>query len=617
MRFVEMKDIQKNKYHKEIQMKSPKDMRIIEIDITNACIHQCSNCTRFCGHHKKPFFMDLESVKRAIDSLEGFGGTIGIIGGEPTLHPQFEEIANYLASKFPKNKGTDRQLLHPQKDFLKTIKDVEAAHSASYYNGVRTSVRLKGPGLLSAMGNSYAKHYEVIQDVFKFQLLNDHINPMYHDPILVSRKELGIPDEEWRVLRDNCWIQNQWSASITPKGAFFCEVAGTLDLLFDGPGGWEVEPNWWKREVSDFSDQLHWCELCGMACETYTRNAKDEIDDASPLLYEKLKEIGSKKLENGQINLIDISAEGQIAEHSKTSVERFGSSMPYADSYASKFSVKDSKLFPKQVEAVVYITHDGEAKWHERYTAQFDMTYFIFDTKERLETAEIPENANCKAWTKTDQEQTHRILKNRNTGTYIAVFSDGISAKSTFVASIKQLIFNSGTLLYATEIQNNVNALEWIDVQDDTKEGAFLFFSPTAYSLRDTDDKLHDLQTLFDLKSIWKTEKMIPIDAALYPKVSADRIKKGTRYAMYGTGAKAIWDIACIKEKEGIVALVVDSDTKKHGTAFEGIVIAPPQALLEKKEAFDVLVISSHLYYAEIEETLCNMGFDKNELMYI
>ena len=44
-------------------MKSPKDMKIIQIDITNACINRCSNCTRFCGHHTRPFFMDFETFK--------------------------------------------------------------------------------------------------------------------------------------------------------------------------------------------------------------------------------------------------------------------------------------------------------------------------------------------------------------------------------------------------------------------------------------------------------------------------------------------------------------------------------------------------------------------------
>ena len=43
-------------------MKSPQDMKIIQIDITNACTFNCSNCTRFCGQHPKPFFMDFETL---------------------------------------------------------------------------------------------------------------------------------------------------------------------------------------------------------------------------------------------------------------------------------------------------------------------------------------------------------------------------------------------------------------------------------------------------------------------------------------------------------------------------------------------------------------------------
>jgi MoaA/NifB/PqqE/SkfB family radical SAM enzyme len=80
-------------------MKSPADMKIIQIDITNACMYSCSNCTRFCGQHSKPFFMELETFRRAVDSLAGFEGIIGIIGGEPTLHSQFDKLVDYFAAQ--------------------------------------------------------------------------------------------------------------------------------------------------------------------------------------------------------------------------------------------------------------------------------------------------------------------------------------------------------------------------------------------------------------------------------------------------------------------------------------------------------------------------------------
>ena len=112
----------------------------------------------------------------------------------------------------------------------------------------------------------------------------------------MPRKELGISDEEWIKKRDACWIQNTWSATITPKGAFFCEVAGSLDMLFDGPGGWEVEPNWWKRTPEEFGDQLHWCEMCSGCLDVPKRISNDERDDMTPQVYERLKAMGSPKI---------------------------------------------------------------------------------------------------------------------------------------------------------------------------------------------------------------------------------------------------------------------------------------------------------------------------------
>ncbi len=77
------------------------DMDVIQIEITNACVHQCANCTRLVGHAKKPFFMEMDFFKNAVDSLVDYPKMVGIMGGEPLLHPQFPEMAAYLKSKMP------------------------------------------------------------------------------------------------------------------------------------------------------------------------------------------------------------------------------------------------------------------------------------------------------------------------------------------------------------------------------------------------------------------------------------------------------------------------------------------------------------------------------------
>ena len=70
-------------------MKPLRDNVVIQIEVTNACHLSCANCSRFVGHHKRPFYMSLSDVEQAIKSLDGYPGRIGLMGGEPALHPEF------------------------------------------------------------------------------------------------------------------------------------------------------------------------------------------------------------------------------------------------------------------------------------------------------------------------------------------------------------------------------------------------------------------------------------------------------------------------------------------------------------------------------------------------
>lgn len=226
--------------------------------------------------------MDFETFKNAVDSLKEFPNNVGIIGGEPTLHPKFEKFVEYLRESRLGGKiiPVIREPIPSMLDFI----------HKNLYN-IKDKV-----GLWSSLSKSYYKNFEVINDTFSTQLLNDHDNAVLHQALLMPRKELGISDEEWIKKRDACWVQNTWSATITPKGAFFCEVAGSLDMLFDGPGGWKVEPGWWKRTPEEFGDQLHWCEMCSGCLDVPQRISNDERDDITPQVYEILKSMGSPKI---------------------------------------------------------------------------------------------------------------------------------------------------------------------------------------------------------------------------------------------------------------------------------------------------------------------------------
>lgn len=330
-------------------MKSPSKMGAIQIDITNVCVNRCSNCTRFCGHHKKPFFMDLETFKKAVDSFEDYEGVVGIIGGEPTLHPDFEKMVEYLREKrIGKKFELSRQ----------PIPDMQEHILKNLYNG-KSKI-----GLWSSLNPGYYRNFEVINDTFEYQLLNDHNNTCMHQAILMSRKELGISDEEWPEIRDNCFAQNEWSATITPKGAFFCEIAGAFDMLFNGPGGWPIEKGWYNRGPKDFGDQLQWCELCSLCLDVPQRISCDEHDDVTPLIYEKLKEIESPKMAAGLCVQYDAST------HDRAKYKSFSGATDYMEAGGNIRTTKENRnLYPKKFTAtnkknlLVFLKEEKPKDW--------------------------------------------------------------------------------------------------------------------------------------------------------------------------------------------------------------------------------------------------------------
>jgi hypothetical protein len=179
------------------------------------------------------------------------------------------------------------------------------------------------------------------------------MNPSSHGGLMITRRELGIPDDEWITLRDNCWLQNLWSASITPKGAFFCEIAGSLDMLLNGPGGWPVEKGWWEREPKDFADQLHWCELCSAALAVPKRDARDEVDDVSPEWLKRLEAIGSPKLKRGKVAVMDV-ADYRAGDHQITTDLR-----PYLAEDGMRMSRENRIIYPHPLLAVIRFDKDA------------------------------------------------------------------------------------------------------------------------------------------------------------------------------------------------------------------------------------------------------------------
>ena len=591
-------------------MKSPKDMRIIQIDVTNACVHQCSNCTRFCGHHKKPFFMNFETFKRAVDSLDGFVGTVGIMGGEPTLHPEFPRMARYLASR--RSPKRNNPLIRPQWRFMDAIHDLEFDNTFPYPCGNGKRATVNGAGLWSAIGEGYKKYYEVIQDTIQYQAVNDHSNPMYHQPALVSRKELGIPDDEWVKLRDNCWVQNLWSATVTPKGAFFCEIAGALDMLTDGPGGWAIEPGWWQRSPEQFGDQLHWCEICGFACKTFTRDANEEFDDISPMWREKLEILHSPKLRAGKVHVMKIE-NGEIAEESKASSKAFSGGLHYTDSYDDRFNAEKTNLTYKRLVGI-HVCHtkvDIEAAMKTR--AYVESMHILAEEELMPDLKEmLKDTGSVFLYSAKDfglGRVIYKVLYGADYNTYALVLDGNLYPEEVLANHLKKLVLNPGTLLYAEG--NNSNGYFVIE----GKAGAALL-NGTAQSIREAGwDKMLSVCAIKDLRDLWQQKKVVAFEPGMARKSPTAKAQNGKRYAVYGAGREARCAIKRLRNAGCEFVLAVDSNREKWGTEIEGMEIKSPVKLLE--EDFDMILIGSILYYPEIKAQLLSIGFKEENLAMV
>lgn len=245
-------------------MRSIISMDNIQIEITTACRYRCSNCSRFVGY-KKPWFMDFDFFLQAVESVRYYPKIIGIMGGEPLLHPRFGDMCEYLRKNIP-------------------------------------PARL---GLWTTLPRGYEHYREDICATFKHVFINDHTRPdIYHHPPLVAVGEVIPQRAAMRHAIDHCWAQMSWCASINPRGAWFCEIAASMAMLFEDNEGWPVEPGWWNRIPVDFREQMEmYCHMCGYPAMVSRRASIEGIDDISPGNYEKVKMF--TKIKRGNYSIHD------------------------------------------------------------------------------------------------------------------------------------------------------------------------------------------------------------------------------------------------------------------------------------------------------------------------
>lgn len=252
-------------------MKAPADRRpvwrssVIQIQVTRACDLACTHCTQGSNLGGKPAMMTIEEFEIACQSLAGFGGVVGVFGGNPALHPHFDELCKIMRAYFP----------FEQRGLWCNNLRGKGAHARITFNPKHSNINVHlNSDAYEEFKRDWPEALSARPDHTTAGLTTDSL----HSSPWVALKDV-IPDEaeRWELI-GKCTVNQFWSAlvGVVPgRGlrAYFCEIAYAQAALHaeasdaaDWPDtGLEVRPGWWKLPMAAFEAQarLH-CQACGI-----------------------------------------------------------------------------------------------------------------------------------------------------------------------------------------------------------------------------------------------------------------------------------------------------------------------------------------------------------------
>lgn len=259
---------------------------IIQIHITRACDLACTNCTQGSNLTGKPVMMKLWQFAEAVRTLKNYFGVIGIFGGNPCIHPQFQEFCEILADEIPfEQRGLWSNNLNGYGKLCRRI------FNPDYSN---LNVHCNKRAFMEMVKDWPECHPKGLDD-------------SRHSPPWVALKDIqDLTDSQRENLIENCDINQYWSAMI---GVFrgnlrgwFCEIAGAQSMLHqDNPDypdtGVEIVENWWKHPIDFYKNQIDkHCFECGVPLRGRGSLAlgNDEYVSATHLPIYNLKKSGRK-----------------------------------------------------------------------------------------------------------------------------------------------------------------------------------------------------------------------------------------------------------------------------------------------------------------------------------
>lgn len=222
-------------------MRPLRDAWVLQIEVTSRCSRRCVQCTRLC-HHRQPIdhwqLSPAELSSILVELRQHWQGKIGIIGGEPTIHPEFPGLCEAVAMEW-------------------------TGHG-------------RWAGLWTAGGAAFNRHRALVNSSFSWVAMNDKRgDACLHQRLFVASRD-AVPDATLRrQIQDSCWVQRDWAPTVAPTGVWFCEVAASISkVLWPDKRGWSLSEPWETYGAAEYESQRQACEWCGMCLP----QKRDHID---------------------------------------------------------------------------------------------------------------------------------------------------------------------------------------------------------------------------------------------------------------------------------------------------------------------------------------------------
>jgi len=200
--------------------------RYVEMDLTYRCNLHCCNCNRSCTQAPSRLDLPVARVAEFIRDSVAQGRSwerIRLLGGEPTLHRDFDVIVDMLSDYRARHNPLLRIVVCTNGNGARVCRAL-----ANLPNGI--VVKNTGKGARQRLFRPF------------------NVAPM------------DRPLSRWAAYRCGCRILEDCGLGLTPLGYYPCAIAGGIDRVFGfGRGRCEL-----PVAGADFRDDLNlFCRLCG------------------------------------------------------------------------------------------------------------------------------------------------------------------------------------------------------------------------------------------------------------------------------------------------------------------------------------------------------------------